>query len=101
MKNKICFFGLLYIKSNENKKLNFNSINEIDKIKVYLKNAILLDRQLKHYGFELILITNKKKKLKNLLLKLNYDLRLKSIKFKTYVPKKTHFYSCHFRVDIF
>ena len=32
---------------------------------------------------------------------LNYEIESKLINFKTIVPKKTHFYSCHFRVDIF
>ena len=101
MKNKIFFFGLLHIKSNENRNLNFNSKNDTQKILVYLKNAILLDRQLKFYGYELILITNNKTYLNILLKKLNYDLKLNSIKFTTFVPKNTHFYSCHFRVDVF
>ena len=101
MKNKILFFGLLHIKFNENHKLNFNSKNEEDKVLVYLKNAILLDKQLEYYGHRLILITNKKNFLKKKIKKLNYNLNLKSIKFETFVPKNTHFYSCHFRVDIF
>jgi len=101
MKNKICFFGLLHIKNYENRALNFNSANENEKVLVYLKNAILLDRQLQYYGHRLILITNKKNYLKKILKKLKYDLNLRSIKFKTFVPKNTHFYSCHFRVDVF
>ena len=101
MKNKILFFGLLHIKFNENHKLNFNSKNEDEKVLVYLKNAILLDKQLQYYGHRLILITNKKNFLKKKIKKLNYNLNLKSIKFETFVPKNTHFYSCHFRVDIF
>lgn len=101
MKNKICFFGLLHFKNNENNNLNFNSINDNQKFMIYLKNAILLDKQLKFYGYKLILITNKKKYLNRLLKHLNYEIELKLINFKTIVPKKTHFYSCHFRVDIF
>ena len=95
------FFGLLHIKNNENQNLNFNSIAQNQKTLVYLKNAILLDKQLKYYNYELILITNKKNYLKKLLKKLNYEIKLISIEFKTFVPKKTHFYSCHFRVDVF
>ena len=101
MKNQIRFFGLLHIQNNENKNLNFNSISQNQKILVYLKNAILLDKQLKYYGFKLILITNRKNYLARLLKELNYVIALKSIKFNTFVPKKTHFYSCHFRVDVF
>ncbi len=101
MKNQIRFFGLLHVQNNENKNLNFNSVDQNQKILVYLKNAILLDKQLKYYGFNLILITNKKNYLSRLLKKLKYEMILKSIKFDTYVPKKTHFYSCHFRVDVF
>ncbi len=101
MKNKIFFFGLLHIKSNENRNLNFNSINDKQKLLVYLKNAILLDTQLKFYGYHLTVITNNKTYLNRLLKKLNYNLKLKSIKFTTFVPKNTHFYSCHFRVDTF
>ena len=95
------FYGLLHIKKNENKNLNFNSVDQNQKILVYLKNAILLDKQLKYYDKRLILITNRKYYLKKLLKKLNYEIKLQSIDFKTIVPKKTHFYSCHFRVDVF
>ena len=98
---EIRFFGLLHFKRNENKRLNFNSINDDQKALVYLKNAILLDKQLKFYGHYLILITNDERYLKRLLKNLNYEMELKSINFRTQVPKDTHFYSCHFRVDIF
>ena len=101
MKNTIRFFGLLHIQNNENKNLNFDSIGQNQKILIYLKNAILLDKQLKYYGFKLILITNKKNYLAKLLKELNYVITLKSIRFNTFVPKNTHFYSCHFRVDVF
>ena len=82
------FFGLLHIKNNENQNLNFNSIDQNQKTLVYLKNAILFDKQLKYYNYELILITNKKNYLKKLLKKLNYEIKLISIEFKTFVPKK-------------
>ena len=101
MKNNIRFFGLLHFQNNENNNLNFNSTNDNQKFMIYLKNAILLDKQLKFYGYKLILLTNKKKNLNKLLKHLNYKIELKSINFKTIVPKKTNFYSCHFRVDIF
>ena len=92
MKREICFFGLLHIKNYENRTLNFRSTNETEKVLVYLKNAILLDKQLQYYGYRLILITNKKIYLKKMLKKLDYNLNLKSIKFETFVPKNTHFY---------
>lgn len=99
--SEIQFFGLLHFKRNENKRLNFNSINDDQKALVYLKNAVLLDKQLKNYGYNLILITNKKNYLQKMLKNLDYKINLKSISFKTFVPKNTHFYSCHFRVDVF
>ena len=101
MINKISFFGLLHIKTNENASLNFMSMNDDHKILVYLKNAILLDQQLKNYGYDFILITNNSKYLKKLLTNLNYNLELKQLNFKTIVPHNTHFYACHFRVDVF
>ena len=101
MNNQICFFGLLHIKTNENASLNFMSMNDDHKILVYLKNAILLDQQLKNYGYDFILITNNSKYLKKLLKNLNYNLELKQLNFKTIVPHNTHFYACHFRVDVF
>ncbi len=101
MNNQICFFGLLHFKKNENKNLNFNSVTETEKALVYVKNAILLDKQLKYYGFNLIILTNKETFLKKILKNLKYELKLKSINFRTNVPKNTHFYSCHFRVDVF
>ena len=99
--NKICFFGLLHIKKNENISLNFKSNNDEHKILVYLKNAIFLDQQLKAQGYDFILVTNESKYLNKLLKKINYQLTLKDIQVKTYVPKNTHFYACHFRVDVF
>ena len=101
MEKKICFFGLLHIKKNENKLLNFKIKNEESKILVYLKNAIVLDQQLKSFDFEFVLLTNNLIYLDKLLKKLDYKIKLKKIKFKTYVPKNTHFYACHFRVDVF
>lgn len=101
MNHTIKYFGLLHIKNNENKKLNFNSSSDDQKILIYLKNAILLDKQLKNFNRRLTLISNKKNFLNKKLKDLDYDLEVISIKFQTYVPKSTHFYSCHFRVDVF
>ncbi len=100
-KSKICFFGLLHVKKNENNMLNFESKNDDEKILVYLKNAIVLDQQLKKYGYNFILLTNKLSYLTKLVKKTNYKISLKQIEFNTKVPKNTHFYSCHFRVDVF
>ena len=100
-KNDICFFGLLHITKNENVSLNFKSQNDVHKILVYLKNAITLDQQLKRQGYKFVLITNEFKYLNKLLKKINYKLKIKEIKFKTFVPKNTHFYACHFRVDVY
>lgn len=99
--NNIFVFGLLHIKNRENNKLNFTPKNDKEKIFVYLKNAILLSEQLKSQKINFALITNKKRLLQNYLDELNYKINLKEIKFKTFVPKNTHFYSCHFRVDVF
>ena len=52
MDNKIKFFGLLHVKDNENKKLNFNSKDQTEKIVVYLKMLFCLISNLK------IIITN-------------------------------------------
>ena len=101
MVNKTCFFGLLHIKKNENALLNFKSTNDNHKILVYLKNAILLDQQLKNYGYNFILLTNNSRYLKKLLRNLKYNLELKQLHFRTFVPHNTHFYACHFRVDVF
>lgn len=99
--NNICFFGLLHINHNENQKLNFQPSDKNFKVLTYLKNAILLQKQLKRAGFKLVILTNKKKYLEKLLEEINSDLNLKNLNFNTYVPKNTHFYSCHFRVDVF
>ena len=99
--NNICFFGLLHIKYKENRRLNFKTKDEETKIIIYLKNAILLDKQLKKVGFNFVLLTNKKEYLEKNLKKLNYRIKIKNLNFNTFVPKNTHFYSCHFRVDIF
>ncbi len=94
-------FGLLHIKIKENNKLNFVHRNDEEKIYVYLKNAVLLSEQLRAQNVNFVLITNKKKLLQKYLDRLNYKINLKEIKFHTFVPKNTHFYSCHYRVDVF
>ena len=99
--NNICFFGLPHINHNENQKLNFQSLDKNFKVLTYLKNAVLLQKQLKRAGFNLVILTNKKNYLEKLLEEINSDLKLKNLNFNTYVPKNTHFYSCHFRVDVF
>lgn len=101
MGNKINFFGLLHFKRNENLKLNFKSKSDKEKILVYLKNAIVLSEQLNKLGYKFELITNDKKYINVLLKKLNFSLNLRQINFKTFVPPNTHFYSCHYRVDVF
>lgn len=101
MSKQINFFGLLHLKKNENLKLNFKSRNDHEKNLVYLKNAIVLNEQLKNLGYNFELITNNKLYLDNLLKKLNFYIKIKEINFRTYVPPNTHFYACHYRVDIF
>ena len=68
---------------------------------IYLKNAVLLNKQLKIYNYKFVLLTNNKDYLINLLNRIDEKLTIKQIKFKTFVPKSTHFYSCHFRIDVF
>ncbi|MBD1169045.1 hypothetical protein IDH01_01035 [Pelagibacterales bacterium SAG-MED08] len=101
MSKKVNFFGLLHLKHNENLILNFKSKNEEEKHLVYLKNAIVLNEQLKNFGYTFHLITNNKKYLKKKLENLGYHIKLVEINFETYVPPNTHFYACHYRVDIF
>ncbi len=101
MSKEIHFFGLLHLKKKENLKLNFKSRNEREKHIIYLKNAIVLNEQLKNLGYNFELITNNKKYLEFLLKELNFYIKIKEINFKTYVPPNTHFYACHYRVDIF
>jgi len=101
MRNEINFFGLLHYQKNENLKLNFKSKSDKEKILVYLKNAIVLSEQLNKFGYKFELITNDKKYISTLLKKLNFSLNLRQISFKTFVPPNTHFYSCHYRVDVF
>lgn len=99
--NKICFYGLLHIKPGENNKLNFHSKNHVEKTVVYLKNAVLLNEQLKNIDIKFVLITNQKAFVEKILKNLNYNLNIKTLRFKTFVPRNTHFYACHFRVDVF
>ena len=100
-KNNIIFFGLLHVQKKENTKLNFKHNSDEDKILVYLKNAVLLSKQLKIFNYNFILLTNNKIYLNKLLNRINEKINIKQLKFKTFVPKKTHFFSCHFRIDIF
>ena len=67
MSKEIHFFGLLHLKKKENLKLNFKSRNEREKHIIYLKNAIVLNEQLKNLGYNFELITNNKKYLEFLL----------------------------------
>ena len=60
MKNDFKFSSLLFIsKEDSNPKLDENNYN--NKIEIYINNALLLDKSLRQFDYNLILLTNKKK----------------------------------------
>ena len=68
---KIILFSLgYYMFKKENTKLNFKHSSDEDKILVYLKNAVLLSKQLKAFNYNFILLTNNKIYLNKLLNKI-------------------------------
>ena len=79
MKNDFKFYSLLFI-SKEDSNPNLDENNYNNKIEIYINNALLLDKSLRQFDYNLILLTNKKKILKKYLL--NSNLIIKEIKFR-------------------
>ena len=98
MKNDFNFYSLLFI-SKEDSNPNLDENNYNNKIEIYINNALLLDKSLRQFDYNLILLTNKKKILKKYLL--NSNLIIKEIKFRKKVKKNINFYSSHFKIDTF
>lgn len=98
---KIFFFGFLYVDKKAG-KLNFQSKNFDERYSVYLKNAALLNLSIKKCGYKFVILTNNKayieKKIKT---EIKDSICIQEILFKTSVPKNMHFFSCHYRVDVF
>ena len=98
---KIFFFGFLYIDKKAG-KLNFQSKNFEERYSVYLKNAALLNLSIRKYGYKFIILTNNKAYIEKKIKKEIKDfISIKEILFDTYVPRNMHFFSCHYRVDVF
>ena len=68
---------------------------------IYLKCAANLSRSLNILGYKFVLLCNNLKRIQEISTKNNLKLNLEKINFETYVPKDTHFLSCHYRVDVF
>ena len=60
MKNDFKFYSLLFI-SKEDSNPNLDENNYNNKIEIYINNALLLDKSLRQFDYNLILLTNKKK----------------------------------------
>jgi hypothetical protein len=101
MKKKIKFYGFLYV-DKKSGKLNFKSRDFEDRYSIYLKNAALLNLSISKCGYEFIILTNNKsyieKKIKN---EIRNSISIEEISFSTNVPRTMHFFSCHYRVDVF
>ena len=59
MKNDFKFYSLLFI-SKEDSNPNLDENNYNNKIEIYINNALLLDKSLRQFDYNLILLTNKK-----------------------------------------
>ena len=100
MKKKF-FFGFLYVDKKAG-KLNFQSKNFEERYSVYLKNAALLNLSIRKCGYKFVILTNNKayieKKIKK---EIKDSICIQEILFNTSVPRNMHFFSCHYRVDVF
>jgi hypothetical protein len=100
MKKKI-FFGFLYIDKKIG-KLNFQSKNFEERYSVYLKNAAQLNLSIRKCGYKFIILTNNKAYIQKKIKKdIKNSICVQEILFKTSVPRNMHFFSCHYRVDVF
>ena len=71
-------------------------------VEVYLKNAALLNLFLRKYGFTFVILTNNKAYIEKKIKKEIKDfIPIEEILFNTHVPRNMHFFSCHYRVDVF
>lgn len=95
------FFSLLYI-SNTLDSSNSKIKNSAEKTDVYIKNAILLSKSMKFFGYDYTVLTNNSEFINERLnfLGLKNLLNLKNIEFLSDIPIGIKFYSAHYKIDV-
>ena len=98
IKNKnITFYSLLFFEKNE-KITNLSRILNKNKDYIYSKMALNLSKSIHNLGYQHVLVTNDKLKIRKLV---NYKYPLKELKFKKILDSNTRFYSAHYKIDVF
>lgn len=101
----IRFYTLLYIDPVEKRKLRGKLRSGNERIKIFLRNAALLNKSLTEFGRlaePLVILTNNRSLIENLSEEIGYtDFSVREIPFTLDVPKGIDFYSAHFKIDAF
>ncbi|WP_300899024.1 hypothetical protein [uncultured Duncaniella sp.] len=98
------FYTLLYIDIEEKRQWQGTVWTGEDRLKIFLRNAAVLNKSLTEFGgFEpLTILTNKPKHIQLLSEEIGYkNYNIKEIEFNLNVPKGIKFYSAHFKIDAF
>ncbi len=93
------FFTLLHVAENENSTHNNKASSFTKQIQVYVNCVKLLHKTLAHQGIELVLLTNEKAVMARLFGDFRMDIV--ELNFTIHVPSGTHFYSAHFKIEVF
>ena len=94
------FFTLIHICAEEQSLHNSNANNFDSQIQLYLSCARQLHFTLKQQNLDLIVLTNDKNYLQNLV-RDNYEIEIIEITFTLKVPSGIRFYSAHFKLEVF
>lgn len=102
---KIKFYTLLYIDLSENRILQGAERTGRERLGIFVKNIILLNRSLRVHNPDLdniTVLTNNTRIINEILSECGYsDLQVDQIQFDFNVPKGIKFYSAHFKIDAF
>lgn len=101
---ELTFYTLLYVDVDEVRQLRGVTRRGEDRLKIFLRNAAVLDKSLVEFGgmSHLTILTNNDSLLERLSREIGYtDFKIKGLVFNLEVPKGIKFYSAHYKIDVF
>ncbi|ROT17769.1 hypothetical protein EEL51_11455 [Muribaculaceae bacterium Isolate-110 (HZI)] len=103
--HNIHFYTLLYIDPNETRQLRGKNRSGDERIKIFLRNAAMLNKSLIEFGRianPLTILTNEHDLIARLSDEIGYqDYDILEIPFSLNVPKGIKFYSAHYKIDAY
>lgn len=96
------FYSLAYFDLQEKRFLKGKERSSFQRIDIFIKNAYLLDKSLKWFGDnELILLTNNKQIIEDSFKRCNLKLKYEIMEFNLKIPHDIPFYSAHYKIEAF